>query len=254
MYYEANKETILEKSKAYYKNNKETVNTKKKEYYMKNREKIKQYLKRYVKENKDSLLTSAKNYRESNRETISINYKKYAKVNKEKIQKYKKEYQQLNKEILAEKRKCVSCKLFQTNNPKRLCSYCNPEKMTKRSKTKELFIKKWLEDQNYQFVYNKKCNLDKSCQTYYPDFLIDCDTFFLVIECDEHGHYPYDYNCERIRENNICFALGLPCVFIRYNPDKKGVKKNVKLMILKSYIEYYKTLERCDNETTFLFY
>ena len=49
---------------------------------------------------------------------------------------------------------------------------------------------------NYKFVYNKKCNLDNSCQTYFPDFLIDCNTFFLIISldgtCDEFAHSGYD--------------------------------------------------------------
>lgn len=92
-----------------------------------------------------------------------------------------------------------------------MCSYCNPDTSTKQ-KTKEMAVKTFLEENHYIFIYNKKCNLDKSCQTYYPDFLIDCNNFFVIIECDEDGHKTYDKNCEKIRENNICFALGLPCV------------------------------------------
>jgi hypothetical protein len=134
-----------------------------------------------------------------------------------------------------------------------LCSYCNHDIPT-RQKTKEIAVKTFLEENNYTFIYNKKCNLDNSCQTYYPDFVIDCNNFFVILECDEGGHKSYDYTCERIRENNICFALGLPCVFIRYNPDKKKVKMQTKLKILKSYIDYYTKKETCDNIVEFLFY
>lgn len=149
---------------------------------------------------------------------------------------------------------CTSCRLFvvkKSNNY--LCSYCNPDKKTIQ-KTKEVRLKTFLENENYKFIYNKKCNLNNSCQTYFPDFLIDCNKFFLIIECDENAHDSYDFKCEKIRENNICYALGLPCVFIRYNPDKKGVKIKTKEKILKSYIEYYVKKEESDNETVYLFY
>jgi len=60
--------------------------------------------------------------------------------------------------------------------------------------------------------------------------------------------------CEKIRENNICYSLGLPCIFIRFNPDKKNIKINIKYKILKSYIEYYKNSNMCNNEVCYLFY
>jgi hypothetical protein len=149
---------------------------------------------------------------------------------------------------------CVQCKLFRVNkSTKYLCSYCNPEK-SKRQKTKEIRVKTFLEENNYKFTYNKKCNLDGSCQTYFPDFLIDCNKFFLILECDEYAHKTYDKECEKIRENNICFALGLPCVFIRYNPDKNNISMKIKEKILKSYINYYISKEFCNNEVCYLFY
>ena len=156
------------------------------------------------------------------------------------------------------KRYCIECKLFRvTKKNNYLCSYCNPTQ-AKYIKTKELTLKSWLENQNYKLTYNKKCNIDNSCKTYFPDFLIDCNTFFIVLECDENKHSGYEYNCERIRENNICYALGLPCIFIRYNPDSisrnKKINNKSRMIILKSYIEYYKTLEYSDNDLKFLFY
>jgi hypothetical protein len=150
---------------------------------------------------------------------------------------------------------CKSCRLFGGVKKKNnyLCSYCNTDKPT-RQKTKELKVKTFLEENNYTFIYNKKCNLNNSCQTYYPDFLIDKGTFFLIIECDEDGHSSYPIDCEKIRENNICFALGLPCVFIRFNPDKKKIKMKIKEKVLKSYIDYYIDKEISDNEVCYLFY
>jgi hypothetical protein len=149
---------------------------------------------------------------------------------------------------------CVSCRLFKVNNKTNyLCSYCNLQKPV-RQKTKEIKLKKWIDENYKDFIYNKKVNMNSTCQTYYPDFLKDCGTFFLIIECDENAHKDYPTECERIRENNIVFALGLPCVFIRYNPDKKGIKKETKHRLLKSYMDYYLQKELSDNEVVYLFY
>jgi hypothetical protein len=123
-----------------------------------------------------------------------------------------------------------------------------------RQKTKELKLKSWIEENYTYFIYNKKVNMNSTCQTYYPDFLKDCGTFFLILECDEDAHKSYPASCERIRENNIVFALGLPCVFIRYNPDRKLISEKTKYKILKSYIDYYLSKEFCDNEVVYLFY
>lgn len=66
--------------------------------------------------------------------------------------------------------------------------------------------------------------------------------------------------CEKIRENNICYSLGLPCVFIRFNPDKKEIFSKTKYIVLKSYfpnlgnIEYYKNTEKSNNIVEYLFY
>lgn len=171
------------------------------------------------------MLENMKKYRESNKEQIKEYKKKFYQENKDKVKENKKQHLKAQQE----RRKCRSCKLFQTEKINNyLYSYCNPNKKTKRLKTKELKVKTFLEEQGYKFDYNKKCNVDKSCQTYFPDFMIDCNSFLIIIECDEDGHKSYDYKCEKIRENNICFALSLPCVFLRFNPDKKNIKMKTK--------------------------
>ena len=255
-YYEEHKQEIQEKANLYQEQNREKILKQRKEFRDANKEQLKKQREEFYKNNKDKVLEKCKEYYEKNkdgkikeynenRKDIKDEYnKKYFQENKEKRMQYQKEYT-----------KCRSCKLFQTGKKTNwLCSYCNPEK-TKRQKTKKIKLKTFLENNNYKFIYNKKCNINNSCQTYYPDFLIDNGTFFLIIECDEDAHKSYDYNCERIRENNICFALGLPCVFIRFNPDA-GVKKRIKIKekILKSYIDYYLSKEICNNEINYLFY
>jgi hypothetical protein len=136
-----------------------------------------------------------------------------------------------------------------------LCSYCN-DIPNKREKMKEIQLKKFL-DENYgenNIIYNRSVRTDTSCQLYFPDFVFDNGSLFIVIECDENAHKGYPMDCERIRENNITFQLGLPCVFIRWNPDKKNVKMKTKLMVLKSTIDFYKEKDVINPETVYLFY
>jgi hypothetical protein len=119
---------------------------------------------------------------------------------------------------------CIKCRLFHVSkNTNYLCGYCNPERKH-HTKTRENNLKLFLEQQNYTFEYNKSVRTDSSCPLYFPDFVIDCNTFFIVIECDENAHKGYEIKCERTREENIALQLGLPCIFLRWNPDKKNVK------------------------------
>jgi hypothetical protein len=124
-----------------------------------------------------------------------------------------------------------------------LCSYCNPNRK-QHVKTRENNLKVFLAQQNYTFEYNKSVRVDSSCPLYFPDFVIDCNTFFIVIECDENAHKGYEIECERTREKNIA----------RWNPDKKNVKMKTKLMVLKSTIDYYKSFSKTNPETVYLFY
>ena len=268
-YNEKNKEQIKEYKKEYRKEynekNKEQIKEYRKEYNEKKKDKIKEKQKQYNKKNKDKIKEKQKEYNENNKEkrkeyneTNKDKIKEYNETNKDKIKEKQKEYYENNKEKIQEYNKeynkCKSCKLFLVKKKTNyLCSYCNPDKATKQ-KTKEMAVKTFLEENNYTFIHNKKCNLNDICQTYFPDFVIDCNTFFVILECDEYAHKSYEYDCERIRENNICFALGLPCVFLRYNPDKKDVEMQTKQKVLKSYIEYYINKKTCDNVVEFLFY
>jgi hypothetical protein len=153
-------------------------------------------------------------------------------------------------------KRCKNCNLIQvikSNNF--LCSYCNPEK-TKKFKTKENEIKKLLELNNIEFINDKQVQ-NKCCYKYRPDFVIDCLYYYLIVEVDEDAHSSYDKECELIRMNNIQLSLELPTKFIRYNPDKKGIRKNIKqkelLKMLKEWMK--KELEELKTEEpVYLFY
>jgi hypothetical protein len=150
------------------------------------------------------------------------------------------------------KKYCVNCRSFQVKKSNNyLCSYCNLNKKTIQ-KNKEIKLKNWLYVFGINIIYNKRQIINNKC--IFPDFLINCNTFNIIIECDEHSHKSYKYDEERNRENNIRLALNSPCVFIRYNPDNKKYKESTRMIILKSYIDYYRSLENCENILQFLFY
>ncbi|CAG8715276.1 4427_t:CDS:2, partial [Funneliformis caledonium] len=60
---------------------------------------------------------------------------------------------------------------------------------------------------------------DGVCSKKRPDFVIDADTHKVVLEVDEYQHKKGEYNCEVKRMWDIAQALGIPTLFIRYNPD-----------------------------------
>jgi hypothetical protein len=227
-----------------------------KEYREKNREKLLQKMKEYRENNQEKLSQKMKEYRENNQEKISQKMKEYREKNRVEISQKKKEYHKKNrveisqyyKEYLKKHLSCKVCHLFITHRENKICSSCDPEA---RQKTKELQLKEFLE-YHYDITYNKNIQVSKNCERYYPDFIIDRYTFFIVIECDENAHKSYNQFCEVKRMENIQYQLGLPCIFIRYNPDKKiNIDKH---RILKSYIDYYFNKDFINPEIVYLFY
>ena len=124
--------------------------------------------------------------------------------------------------------KCDSCNLFRVYKRPFLCVYCSPDS-SKRQKTSEMELYDFLTEHKIEFTHNKSAGF--VCGNYRPDFLIDCDTHFIVIENDEHQHTSYPKECEEARMFNIEQSLGLRTHFIRYNPDSykvNGVTQRIK--------------------------
>ena len=119
--------------------------------------------------------------------------------------------------------KCNGCGLYVVNGTAtKLCSYCSP--VTTRQRTKEGAIATLLQEHfpNHTFDNNQTFACDISCaiKKYRPDFSLDLGFYYMIIECDEDAHRQYDDWCERKRMYEISMGLGVPVVFIRYNPDQ----------------------------------
>jgi len=144
---------------------------------------------------------------------------------------------------------CPSCGLWKTYGE--LCYYCIPSnnnKLYKKvyEKSKEIKVVKYLREKlpDYDFIHNQsvgsECTKDDKKNSnghLFPDIRFDCGVFNLIVEVDEHEHRGADYKCDKQRMYNIIAKLGLPCIFIRYNPDSKESNKDILLEKLKTYLE-----------------
>jgi hypothetical protein len=140
---------------------------------------------------------------------------------------------------------CPSCQLWRTNG--KLCGYCLPKNKNKLyQKTKEYVVVKYLKEHlpDYDFIHNQsvgsectKGEKEKSNGHLYPDIRYDCGHYHLIVEVDEHRHRGADYKCDEQRMYDIIGKLGLPCIFIRYNPDSKESNKDILLQKIKDYLE-----------------
>jgi hypothetical protein len=113
----------------------------------------------------------------------------------------------------------MTCKIFYVSTGKKYCSTCNPNGKT-RQKTREMIVINYLhslQEPYSEFTHNQSAGF--ICGNFKPDVLYDCGTHFLVIEVDENQHKQYEEDCENSRMQNIYQSLGLPVIFLRYNPD-----------------------------------
>jgi hypothetical protein len=138
---------------------------------------------------------------------------------------------------------CPKCYLWRTYG--NICQYCRPLNQNKLyMKTKEMAVVKFLKDNlpDHDFIHNKSVGNDCTGGHLFPDIRFDCDFYQLIIEVDEHKHRGANYKCDRQRMYDIIAKLGMPCIFIRYNPDHKRSDKNILLKRTK----YYLNLEEND--------
>lgn len=121
--------------------------------------------------------------------------------------------------------KCISCGLFTVSRKKQYCVYCTP-KSDKYQKTHEMKVVNFLEKNEIKFTHNK--SIGYTCGGFRPDISIDSNTHFVIVEIDENQHKQYEQKCEIIRMLNIHQAIGMKCVFLRYNPDIFRIKNRAR--------------------------
>jgi hypothetical protein len=139
---------------------------------------------------------------------------------------------------------CPKCQLWRTMG--KLCNYCEPKIKNKLyQKTKEYAVVKYLQEKlpDENFIHNEsvgsQCTKNDRENTnghLFPDIRFDCGFYHLIVEVDENQHRGADYNCDKRRMYDIISKLGMPCIFIRYNPDSKESNKEILLKKIEEYI------------------
>lgn len=153
--------------------------------------------------------------------------------------------------------------------------YCREhpdEEIPRRRLLKENYIHNFLKEffPNLKLFHNKEIIGGTSRKR--PDWMIDLQSRFIIIECDEDGHFTEKYICENRRMMELFQDAGnRPGVFIRMNPDKFEKescfefddKFNIKStsiwetrkIILKNTIEkYLNNVPKKDLTVEYLFY
>ncbi len=64
----------------------------------------------------------------------------------------------------------------------------------------------------------------------------DAGTHKVILEVDEFQHQSTPCECEQVRMINVTSSLGMPCLWIRFNPDDYKGGRNVKDTVRKDLL------------------
>lgn len=120
-------------------------------------------------------------------------------------------------------RECSSCALLNVLDSNGVCKFCNPDawKTIRLAKQKE--IQALFKAEGLEFVSTDVTVNGGECGKERPDFLFEAAGHYVVVEVDEDQHKSRACECEQTRMVNISQSLGMPTVFLRYNPDRYTV-------------------------------
>jgi hypothetical protein len=118
-------------------------------------------------------------------------------------------------------RVCNSCGLLEKTDDDGICSYCNPALCRKMCLRKQRVVKQCIDNAAHIPQYETYDTiLDHGvCGKERPDFVWDCASHKVILEVDENQHKSYPAQCEIKRMWNITQGIGMPVLWIRYNPD-----------------------------------
>ena len=126
--------------------------------------------------------------------------------------------------------RCLVCLDPSVVDEKQLCIGCDKRghnvRLGRQKQVKAAILKAQLPI--YE-SYDKIAYDTTSCGKERPDFVWDCESYKLILEVDEDQHKTRLCECEQTRMVNVTQGLGMPCLWIRYNPDEfKGQKSSLR--------------------------
>jgi hypothetical protein len=153
--------------------------------------------------------------------------------------------------------RCNICCNNDLLNKDGLCiTYCAPNQLyqqikieKKKEKTVMNYLDKYVNLSNIINIQSDKV-VDTYCNYYRPDRMYDVGTHCIIIEVDEDQHKGKRASCskgeigELARMHEIQNAVGMNCIFLRFNPDtfkvnnkKQSINMNERLKLLVKWIE-----------------
>lgn len=113
---------------------------------------------------------------------------------------------------------CIQCHVMHVRIRGDICSVCRvgvPIHVKRRIKEYAMVDAVREAFPEHDWIHDRV--VDSKCHLYRPDLHLTLEDRILFIECDENQHMAYE--CDIPRMFNIAQDVGLPTVFIRWNPD-----------------------------------
>lgn len=117
---------------------------------------------------------------------------------------------------------CVVCDVLDYVDDEKKCGRCSEYLTKKLHLRKQRQVKLWMDSHQYlknYISYDRQLD-GGSCGKERPDFVWDCKTHWVILEVDEFQHNDRPCECEQTRMVNVTQGMGIPCLWVRYNPDK----------------------------------
>jgi hypothetical protein len=162
-------------------------------------------------------------------------------------------------EIYLVAQKCSQCCKNDLLNKDGLCiTYCAPNQLyqqVKKEKKQEMIVMNYLDKnvkiENIINIQDDKV-VDTYCNYYRPDRIYDVGTHCIIIEVDEEQHKGKRASCskgdigELARMHEIQNAIGINCIFIRFNPDSFKVNNKIQKISINQRLNLLvKWIEKC---------
>jgi hypothetical protein len=156
--------------------------------------------------------------------------------------------------------KCSLCCKNDLLNKDGLCiTYCAPNKLyqqvkleNKKEKTVMNYLDKYVKLSDIINITDDKV-VDTYCNYYRPDRIYDIGTHCIIIEVDEDQHKGKRASCskgeigELARMHEIQNAVGINCIFLRFNPDNFRVNDKIQKINMNERLKLLvKWIERCE--------
>ncbi len=119
-------------------------------------------------------------------------------------------------------KKCLKCPNYYRHDINKTCESCTEPKPISISQRKEMQIKEYLDSNGIKYALHNRAikSVAKYSTMLRADFTFVYDGYYVFLEVDEMQHSNKERGKERLRMATFYRYVDMPCIFIRYNPDR----------------------------------